>query len=77
MDLYKEILVNFLVERCAYPEKGLDAKELLSLECYQLIEKIRDILADDTMNDPECYRKIEALVTLYDHLGGCGNRHDF
>lgn len=40
--------------------------------------KIRDILADDTLSDPECFHRIEAIVSLMEDLGiSCGGRHDF
>ena len=31
--------------------------------------KIRDILADDTLSDPECFHRIEAIVSLMEDLG--------
>ena len=40
--------------------------------------KIWDILADDSMDDPECFQRIEAIVHLMEDLGiPCGGRHDF
>ena len=40
--------------------------------------KIRDILADDTLDDPACFARIEAIVSLLGDLGiNCGRRHDF
>ena len=40
--------------------------------------KIRDILADDTLDDSACFARIEAIVSLLEDLGiGCGGRHDF
>ena len=40
--------------------------------------KIRDILADDALDDPACFARIEAIVSLLEDLGiGCGGRHDF
>lgn len=40
--------------------------------------KIRDILADDTLDDPVCFQRIKAIVSLLEDLGiRCGGRHDF
>ena len=40
--------------------------------------KIREILADDTLEDPECFQRIEAIVSLLEDMGiSCGGRHDF
>ena len=39
--------------------------------------RIRDILADETLSDKTCFRKIEAIVSLLEELGvDCGGRHD-
>ena len=40
--------------------------------------KIRDILADETLSDETCFRKIEAIVSLLEEAGiSPGGRHDF
>ena len=40
--------------------------------------KIRDILADDTLDDPACFARIEDIVYLLADLGiNCGRRDDF
>ena len=40
--------------------------------------KIREILADDTLEDPECFQRIEAIVSLLEDMGiSCGGRHEF
>lgn len=40
--------------------------------------RIRDILADDTLSDENCFHRIEAIVCLLEDLGiDCGGRHDF
>ena len=46
--------------------------------CFVLLEQIRQILADDTLDDPECFQRIEAIVSLLESNGiDCGTRHDF
>ncbi|MDD6408256.1 MAG: hypothetical protein PUF98_00560 [Oscillibacter sp.] len=56
-------------------------------ECYRclvsdaadrMLLKIRDILADETLNDEACFQKIEAIVSLFEEMGiSPGGRHDF
>ena len=48
------------------------------MECYKALRKIRAILADDRLNDAECFQKIEEIVQVFDQMHvGCGGRHDF
>ncbi len=81
MEFYKEILARALEKQtfiCVFPELNLTAKELVEIESYQALEKIRDIIADDTLEDPECFMKIDEIVSLLWEMGGgyC-SRHDF
>ena len=42
------------------------------------LRHIQKILADDTLDDPECFHRIEAIVSLLEDMGlSCGGRHDF
>ena len=42
------------------------------------LRNIQKILADDTLDDPECFHRIEAIVSLLEDMGlSCGVRHDF
>ena len=51
---------------------------LVSDASSRALLKIRDILADDTLDDPACFARIEAIVSLLEDLGiGCGDHHDF
>ena len=51
---------------------------LVSDASSRALRNIRDILADDTLDDPACFARIEAIVSLLEDLGiDCGGRHDF
>ncbi len=51
---------------------------LVSDAAGRMLWKLRDILADDTLSDEECFRKIEAIVSLLEEAGiSSGGRHDF
>ena len=40
--------------------------------------QIQHILKDESLNDQECFYKIEEIVRVFERLGsGCGSRHDF
>ena len=42
------------------------------------LRRIQEIVADETLSDPACFARIEAIVSLLEDLGlSCGGRHDF
>ena len=81
MELYKEILVNVLQRqqvRVLFPRLKISAREIVGMDCYKALRKIRAILADDRLTDAECFQKIEEIVQVFDQMHvGCGGRHDF
>ena len=69
MELYKEILVNVLQRqqvRVLFPRLKISAREIVGMECYKALRKIRAILADDRLNDAEWFQKIEEIVQVFD-----------
>lgn len=76
MDLYQEILASILEKEnieITFPNLQMSAKEIIEMECYLALQKIKAIIEDD-----ECFIKIEEIVRLFEGLGsGGGNRHDF
>ena len=51
---------------------------LASDAAIQALRNIQEILADDTLDDPACFHRIESIVSLLEDLGiSCGGRHDF
>ena len=47
-------------------------------ECMTVLGHIQAILADDSMDDPECFERIEQIVCEMESIGlSCGSRHDF
>ena len=52
--------------------------EHVEKRCFEIVEQIRKIIADDTLGDPECFQRIEQIVCeLESHGIECGTRHDF
>lgn len=81
MDLYQEILTSILEKEnieITFPNLQMSAKEIIEMECYLALQKIKAIIEDDDLEDDECFIKIEEIVRLFEGLGsGGGNRHDF
>lgn len=81
MELYKEILVKILQQQelqITFPNVNIDVNEIMENECYQALQKIKEIIQDDTLEDVECFMKIEEIVCLFEALGSNGgSRHDF
>lgn len=51
---------------------------LVSDASSRALRRIQAILADGSLSDPECFHRIEAIVTTLEDLGlSCGGRHDF
>lgn len=76
MELFEEILAHHLKKN----ESGFpaDPQALVHDTAYQALNAIRIILARDDLEDPECFRRIEKIVRIFERIGsGCGTRHDF
>lgn len=81
MELYQEILMHTLREQqieVTFPNLKLDAKEIVDSVCYRALGMIKEVLADDTLDDAACFERIERIVCIMEHIGSHGgNRHDF
>ena len=40
-----------------------------------LIKEIQSILNDETLNDPDCFYRIAAIISAFDHAGLTTTRH--
>lgn len=81
MELFTELLINALENgkiEVTFPDLKLDPAEIVELQSYAALRKIKKILEDYTLDDPECFKKIEKIVQTLELLGsGGGTRHDF
>ena len=83
MELYEEIILHALrneraIISVSFPDMKLNAQELVGAASYGALIGIQHILKDDTLNDEECFYKIEKIVRIFENMGSdCGNRHDF
>ena len=81
MELFAELLVKALENervQVTFPDMKLEPKEIVEISSYAALCKIKKIIEDDTLDDPECFKKIEEIVSLLEFLGSDGGvRHDF
>lgn len=83
MEFYESLVSQFLesVRSAAGPSREEQrelALELMKEASCRALWEIREILRDDTLEDPVCFYKIERIVEVYEALGlDAGGRHDF
>ncbi len=77
MKLYQEILAQEFANSLPVELQG-DLQKIVEMKCYQALEEIRKVLDDETLDDPECFHKIEKIVCIFEEIGSNGGcRHDF
>lgn len=78
MELFEEILLHPLKKNQGAQGFPADPQALVHDTAYQALSAIRLILERDDLEDPECFRRIEKIVRVFERIGsGCGTRHDF
>lgn len=78
MELFEEIPLHHLKKNQGAQGFPADPQALVHDTAYQALNAIRIILARDDLEDPECFRRIEKIVRVFERIGsGCGTRHDF
>lgn len=81
MDLYKAILSHILCQeqiQITFPNLEFDLNKIFESKCYNVLNQIKEIVEDETLNDPECFEKIEKIICIFEELGYKeGSRHDF
>lgn len=46
-------------------------------KAIEVLEEIRRVLNDDSLEDPECFQRIEAILTALENAGIFTSRHDW
>ena len=81
MELWGEMLIAILAKetvRIEFPQLQEALPSIIESNCYQALCRIREILRDDSLEDAECFQKIEEIVCVLEELGSDGgSRHDF
>lgn len=82
MTLYQEILVHLLENQqieVHIPALQPDALErIMESVCYQTLQKILEIVHDESLDDAACFQRIAEIICAYEAIGSNGgSRHDF
>lgn len=77
MELFKDILIRVIENNLTETDLKY-MSYIVESESYKALKKIKTIIEDDSLEDEECFIKIEEIVRVFERLGSdCGNRHDF
>ena len=77
MELAIKILADYYAKH-GYLEQMVEPAVIIRDRCYRALCRIKEILEDETLEDPECFQKIEEIVCVLEELGAdAGIRHDF
>lgn len=61
-----------------FPDLDGSLEALVEQTCCRVLAQICAIVRDDTLSDPTCFAKIEAIVQALEQAGlDPGTRHDF
>jgi len=78
MKLFREILANILAKEeisVSFPNLRFTATELVEMESFKTLQKVKAVIENDSLSDFEC---VEKIVHIFENIGSnCGNRHDF
>ena len=78
MELYEIILEYASSKLETGSTLAPDPNKIIHDECYIALQKIKAIIEDDSLDDKQCFEKIEQIVLLFEELGSDGGpRHDF
>lgn len=81
MDLFTQLFTKALEGQkieVTFTGGSFDLRESIESVSIAALRRIREILTDATLDDAECFQKIEAIVCVFEDLGlDCGARHDF
>ena len=81
MQLYADMLEKVLKEgngRFIIPGFKINADRIIKTRCYKALREIKKVLEYYTLEDEDCFKRIEEIVCIYENIGsGGGTRHDF
>ena len=60
------------------PQLEAEISKILEIKACRMLSEIQQILADDEIDDKDCFEKIEKIIGIFEK-NGCdfGARHDF
>ena len=79
--LLEELLLAAVRDGDVRVNVSFEAEDLVKIvngKCYEILCEIQQIISDSSIDDPECFKRVEKLVCLFEREGlGAGSRHDF
>ena len=78
MEILQRMVANMISRGEVTVTLSSNTVKYLDNRCFEVLERIRKIVADDELDDPECFQRIEQIVCELENIGvDCGSRHDF
>ena len=81
MELYFELLLHAMENntvQISFPDFTGDIPAIIHDKCYATLQKIKAVVQDDSLSDPDRFDRIEAIVRALEDAGiNPGARHDF
>ncbi len=75
LSLYEGIMQQIIAREVMASMESADRAALVHDAAYQSLCRIREILDDKTLDDLECFQRIERIVSVFDSLGCTISRH--
>ena len=78
MGVYEQIIIKGLETGEIQLTLSDAGQKWLEGKCHQALQQIQTVLSDDSLDDPECFMRIEKIIEVFECLGSNGGiRHDF
>ena len=76
MELYEEIIAKVFQRQ--YQCLKTETARIVETECYKALQKIKKVIEDDSLDDKQCFARIEKIVIILENIGSDGGtRHNF
>lgn len=64
MELFCQLLIKAMGEEkleASLSELKMDAKDLVEMQSYRALRRIKEIIEDPELEDPDCFQRIEEM----------------
>lgn len=70
MDMQAALLAAIVSRgECTVTFSNLDLNALMETQCYTMLKQIKAVLEDDSLEDPACFQRIEAIMDIFEGSG--------
>ena len=78
MELWQEVTRELMLSGELKVVLSKEYAQVLESKCYRALNRICDIIRDESLSDAECFMQIEEIIVNLEQLGSDGGiRHDF